>query len=421
DERHGKAEYGLNIAGALNAKFAGIQDAFVAVFPPPPVNGLGTVGGFKLELEDRAGLGEAALNDATQAILGRAYQTPQLAGLFSGYRINVPQLDVEVDREKVKREGIVLTDLFQTMQTYLGSVYVNDFNKFGRTYQVKVQADAQFRATADNIAQLKVRNAQGAMVPLGSVITVKQSHGPDQGLRYNGYPSADINGGPAPGYSSGQAQEAIEGIMRDVLPNGIGYEWTDLTYQQKLSGNTAVFIFPLCVLLVFLVLAAQYESWSLPLAVILIVPMSLLCAIGGVWLTKGDNNIFTQIGFLVLIGLACKNAILIVEFARELHLQGKSRVEAALEACRIRLRPILMTSFAFIMGVLPLVFSSGAGAEMRHAMGVAVFSGMLGVTFFGLVLTPVFYVVLQSLVERRPAAARQFALEPAHDEESKHV
>ncbi|HEV7365026.1 MAG TPA: efflux RND transporter permease subunit [Gemmatimonadales bacterium] len=421
DERHGKEQYGLNIAGALNAKFAGIQDAFVAVFPPPPVNGLGTVGGFKLELEDRAGLGETALNDATQAILGRAYQTPQLAGIFSGYRINVPQLDVEVDREKVKREGIVLTDLFQTMQAYLGSVYVNDFNKFGRTYQVKVQADAQFRATADNIAQLKVRNAQGAMVPLGSVITVKQSHGPDQGLRYNGYPSADINGGPAPGYSSGQAQEAIEGIMHDVLPNGIGYEWTDLTYQQKLSGNTAVFIFPLCVLLVFLVLAAQYESWSLPLAVILIVPMSLLCAIGGVWLTKGDNNIFTQIGFLVLIGLACKNAILIVEFARELHLQGKSRVEAALEACRIRLRPILMTSFAFIMGVLPLVFSSGAGAEMRHAMGVAVFSGMLGVTFFGLVLTPVFYVAIQGLVERRTRAARQFVVQPAHDEESRHA
>jgi hydrophobe/amphiphile efflux-1 (HAE1) family protein len=421
DERHGKDEYGLNIAGALNAKFGGIQDAFVAVFPPPPVNGLGTVGGFKLELEDRAGLGETALNDATQAILGRAYQTPQLAGVFSGYRVNVPQLDVEVDRDKVKQEGIVLTDLFQTMQAYLGSVYVNDFNKFGRTYQVKVQADAQFRATADNIAQLKVRNSQGAMIPLGSVITVKQSHGPDQATRYNGYPSADINGGPAPGYSSGQAEAAIEGIMRDVLPNGIGYEWTDLTYQQKLSGNTAVFIFPLCVLLVFLVLAAQYESWSLPLAVILIVPMSLLCAIGGVWLTKGDNNIFTQIGFLVLIGLACKNAILIVEFARELHLQGKPRVEAALEACRIRLRPILMTSFAFIMGVLPLVFSSGAGAEMRHAMGVAVFSGMLGVTFFGLVLTPVFYVVLQGLVERKVRGARQFALEPAHDEESRHV
>ena len=372
----------------------------MAVFPPPPVNGLGQVGGFKLELEDRAGLGEAALNDATQALLGRAYQTPELTGLFSSYRINVPQLEVEVDREKVKREGISLTDLFQTMQVYLGSVYVNDFNRFGRTYQVKVQADAQYRATADNIAQLKVRNAQGAMVPLGSVVQVKQSHGPDQGLRYNGYPAADINGGPAPGASSGQAEAAIERLAQEVLPNGIGYEWTDLSYQQRLSGNTAVFIFPLCVLLAFLVLAAQYESWSLPLAVILIVPMSLLCAITGVWLTKGDNNIFTQIGFLVLIGLACKNAILIVEFARELHMQGRSPVEAALEACRIRLRPILMTSFAFIMGVLPLVFSSGAGAEMRHAMGVAVFSGMLGVTFFGLILTPVFYVVIQSVAER---------------------
>jgi multidrug efflux pump len=306
-----------------------------------------------------------------------------------------------VDREKVKQEGISLTDLFQTMQVYLGSVYANDFNRFGRTYQVKVQADAQYRATADNIAQLKVRNAQGAMVPLGSVVQVRESHGPDQSLRYNGYPAADINGGPAPGFSSGQAEAAIERIAAEVLPNGIGYEWTDLSYQQRLSGSTAIFIFPLCVLLAFLVLAAQYESWSLPLAVILIVPMSLLCAITGVYLTKGDNNIFTQIGFLVLIGLACKNAILIVEFARELHMQGRSAVEAALEACRIRLRPILMTSFAFIMGVLPLVFSSGAGAEMRHAMGVAVFSGMLGVTFFGLVLTPVFYVGISQIVERR--------------------
>ncbi len=403
DERHGKDEYGLNIAGALNGKFSGIQDAFVAVFPPPPVNGLGQVGGFKLELEDRAGLGETALNDATQALLGKAYQTPALTGLFTSYRINVPQLEVEVDREKVKREGISLTDLFQTMQVYLGSVYANDFNRFGRTYQVKVQADAQYRATAENIAQLKVRNAQGAMVPLGSVVQVKESHGPDQGLRYNGYPAADINGGPAPGFSSGQAEAAIEAIAAEVLPNGIGYEWTDLSYQQRLSGSTAIFVFPLCVLLAFLVLAAQYESWSLPLAVILIVPMSLLCALTGIWLTKGDNNIFTQIGFLVLIGLACKNAILIVEFARELHLQGRSPVEAALEACRIRLRPILMTSFAFIMGVLPLVFSTGAGAEMRHAMGVAVFSGMLGVTFFGLVLTPVFYVTILHIVERRRA------------------
>ncbi len=405
DERKSKAEYGLTLAGTLNGRFSGIQDAFVAVFPPPPVNGLGQVGGFKLMLEDRAGLGEETLNEATQALIGKAYQTPELAGVFTSYRINVPQLEVVVDREKVKQEGISLTDLFQTMQVYLGSVYANDFNRFGRTYQVKVQADAQYRATADNIAQLKVRNAQGAMVPLGSVVQVRESHGPDQSLRYNGYPAADINGGPAPGFSSGQAEAAVERIAAEVLPNGIGYEWTDLSYQQRLSGSTAIFIFPLCVLLAFLVLAAQYESWSLPLAVILIVPMSLLCAITGVYLTKGDNNIFTQIGFLVLIGLACKNAILIVEFARELHMQGRSAVEAALEACRIRLRPILMTSFAFIMGVLPLVFSSGAGAEMRHAMGVAVFSGMLGVTFFGLVLTPVFYVGISQIVERRRRAA----------------
>jgi multidrug efflux pump len=401
EERKSKAEYGLTLAGTLNGKFAGIQDAFVAVFPPPPVNGLGQVGGFKLMLEDKAGLGDAALNEATQALIGKAYQTPELAGVFTGYRINVPQLEVVVDREKVKQEGISLTDLFQTMQVYLGSVYANDFNKFGRTYQVKVQADAQYRATADNITQLKVRNAAGEMVPLGSVVQVRQGHGPDQSLRYNGYPAADINGGPAPGFSSGQAEAAIERIAAEVLPNGIGYEWTDLSYQQRLSGSTAIFIFPLCVLLAFLVLAAQYESWSLPLAVILIVPMSLLCAITGVFVTKGDNNIFTQIGFLVLIGLACKNAILIVEFARELHMQGRSVIDSALEACRLRLRPILMTSFAFVMGVLPLVFSSGAGSEMRHAMGVAVFSGMLGVTFFGLVLTPVFYVVIQSVVERR--------------------
>jgi multidrug efflux pump len=243
------------------------------------------------------------------------------------------------------------------------------------------------------------------------VIRVKQSYGPDRGLRYNAYSAADINGGPAPGVSSGQAQAVMERLLKETLPNGIGYEWTDLTYQQILAGNTAAFVFPLCVLLAFLVLAAQYESWTLPLAVILIVPMCLLFAITGVWVTRGDNNIFTQIGFLVLVGLACKNAILIVEFARELQLRGRSTVQAALEACRIRLRPILMTSFAFIMGVVPLVFSSGAGAEMRHAMGVAVFSGMLGVTFFGLVLTPLFYVVVHRLVERR-APAEPPAIQP---------
>jgi hydrophobe/amphiphile efflux-1 (HAE1) family protein len=418
EERKSKAEYGLAIAGALNQKLSSIQDAFIAVFPPPPVSGLGTVGGFKMQLEDRAGLGEEALYRATQALIGKAYQTPQLAGLFSSFQINVPQLDAEVDREKVKQEGISLTDLFQTMQVYLGSVYVNDFNRFGRTYQVIVQADAPYRATADDIAKLKVRNGSGEMVPLGSIVRVKQSYGPDRGLRYNAYPSADINGGPAPGVSSGQATAIMERLAAETLPNGIGYEWTDLTYQQLLAGNTAVFVFPLCVLLAFLVLAAQYESWSLPLAVILIVPMSLLCAIGGVWLTRGDNNIFTQIGFLVLIGLACKNAILIVEFARELQIRGMSKVEAALEASRLRLRPILMTSLAFIMGVVPLVLSSGAGAEMRHAMGVAVFSGMLGVTFFGLLLTPVFYVLIQGLVERRVRVAEPA---PAVLEEGSHA
>jgi hydrophobe/amphiphile efflux-1 (HAE1) family protein len=401
EERRSKELYGPAIAGALNQKFAGIQDAFVAVFPPPPVNGLGVVGGFKMQIEDRAGLGEEALAKATQALLGRVYQTPALGGGFSSNRIDVPQLDVEVDREKAKQAGVALTDLFGTMQAYLGSVYVNDFNRFGRTYQVIVQADAPYRANAESIAQLEVRNREGTMVPLGSLLQVKQSRGPDQLMHYNSYPAADINGGPAPGVSSGAAVAAMERLASETLPNGIGFEWTDLTYQQQLAGNTTALVFLLCVLLVFLVLAAQYESWSLPAAVILIVPLCLMCAAAGIWLTGGDNNVFTQVGFLVLIGLACKNAILIVEFARDLEREGRSPVQAALEAARIRLRPILMTSFAFIMGVIPLVLSTGAGAEIRQAMGVAVFAGMLGVTFFGLVLTPVFYVLLRGLGARR--------------------
>jgi len=405
EERRSKELYGPAIAGALNQKFASIQDAFVAVFPPPPVNGLGVVGGFKLELEDRAGLGEQELAKATQALVGRANQTPELAGLFSGHRIDVPQLDVDVDRAKVKQAGLSLTELFQTMQIYLGSVYVNDFNRFGRTYQVIAQADAPFRATADSIAQLKVRNARGQMVPLGSVLQVRSSRGPDLQMHYNAYPAADINGGPAPGVSSGAAVAAMERLARETLPNGIGFEWTDLTYQQQLAGNTTGLVFLLCILLVYLVLAAQYESWALPVAVILIVPMCLLCAATGISLTKGDNNVFTQVGFLVLIGLACKNAILIVEFARELEHEGRSPIAAALEAARIRLRPILMTSFAFIMGVIPLVVSTGAGAEIRKAMGVAVFAGMLGVTFFGLVLTPVFYVLVRGVGLKRVRVA----------------
>jgi multidrug efflux pump len=293
---------------------------------------------------------------------------------------------------------------------------VKDFNQFGRTYQVRVQADAQFRSHADQIAQLKVRSDKGEMIPLSSLMRVKDSYGPDRVQRYNGYVSADINGGAAPGISSGQAQAALEKIALETLPKGVSFEWTELTYQEILSGNTMVLVFPLCVLLVFLVLAAQYESWTLPLAVILIVPMSILCALIGVKLTGGDNNIFTQIALFVLVGLASKNAILIVEFARELEDHGRSVVEAALEACRLRLRPILMTSIAFIMGVVPLVFSSGAGAEMRHAMGVAVFGGMLGVTFFGLFLTPVFYVLLRTFaksLEKKGATPEKMIAEGA--------
>jgi multidrug efflux pump len=286
------------------------------------------------------------------------------------------------------------------MQVYLGSIYVNDFNLFGRTYQVLAQADAPFRATPENIAQLKTRNSQGQMVPLGSLVQVRESHGPDRVFRYNGYLAADITGGPAPGYSSGQAQAAIERVLAEVMPNGIKYEWTDLTYQQILAGNTMVYVFPLCVLFVFLVLAALYESWTLPLAIILIVPLCVLFAMIGVKVTGGDNNIFTQIALFVLVGLACKNAILIVEFAELKRRAGMDVVEAAIEAARLRLRPILMTSVAFIMGVVPLVLASGAGAEMRHAIGIAVFSGMLGVTVFGLFLTPVFYVAIERLAER---------------------
>ncbi|HSC32215.1 MAG TPA: efflux RND transporter permease subunit [Gemmatimonadaceae bacterium] len=407
EERKRKDESGPAIVAALNQKFFAIQDAFIAVFPPPAVNGLGSVGGFKMELEDRAGLGQEALYKAAQELSAKANQTGQFSGVYTSYQINVPQLFADVDRDRVKQQGVELSDLFQTLQIYLGSVYVNDFNRFGRTYQVMAQADAPYRATAEDIAQLKVKNNKGDMVPLGSLIDVKPSFGPDQVMHYNAYPSADINGGPAPGVSSGQAVATMEQLAQETLPNGIGYEWTELTYQQILAGNTALLVFPLCVLLAFLVLAAQYESWSLPFVVILIVPMCLFSAIMGVWLSHGDNNVFTQIGLLVLVGLACKNAILIVEFARDLELQGHDPVHAALEACRIRLRPILMTSFAFIMGVVPLVVAFGAGAEMRHAMGVAVFSGMLGVTFFGLLLTPVFYVVVRGLVHKRAQASTE--------------
>jgi multidrug efflux pump len=396
------------IAGEVNMRLGAIQDAFMFVLSPPPVNGLGNATGFKLELQDRASLGEEALYGVVQQLMGRVYGNPDsgITQFFSNYQINVPQLFADIDRTKAKQMGVKLGDVYEAMQTYLGSLYVNDFNKFGRTFQVIVQADAPYRATAEDIAAIKVRNEAGQMVALGSLMTVKPTFGPGAVGRYNAYYSADINGAPKPGVSSGQAQAEMEKILAETLPRGIGYEWTELVYQEKIAGNTMVYIFPLCVLLVFLVLAATYESWTLPLAIILIVPMCILCAMAGVWISgllgaPGDNNIFTKVALVVLVGLACKNAILIVEFAKDLEEKGEKLMHAIVHACRMRLRPILMTSIAFIAGVTPLILSSGAGAEMRKAMGVAVFSGMLGVTVFGLFLTPVFYVVLRRFTERR--------------------
>src|SRR2546429_4592982 len=396
---------GPAIAGELNQQFASIQDAFVLTVPPPPVMGLGTIGGFKLFVEDRADLGYDALYQNIQSIIGKSYQTPGLAGTFSTFTVNVPQLDADIDRVKAKQQGVPLQNLFETMQIYLGSLYVNDFNRFGRTYQVIAQADAQFRDRAEDITRLKTRNAKGQMVPLGTLVKVTETHGPDRAMRYNGYPAAEINGGPAPRFRSGQAEALLAKLANENLPKGAAFQGTAPTYPRNLAGNTAVYVYPLCLLLVFLVLAAQYESFRLPLAIILIVPMCLLFAITGVWLKGSDNNIFTQIGLIGLVGLACKNAILIVEFAK--HKQDDAHLspfDAAIEACRLRLRPILMTSIAFIAGVSPLVVAHGAGAEMRQAMGVAVFAGMIGVTLFGLFLTPVFYVTLMKLGwKKKPA------------------
>ncbi|MEC7691479.1 MAG: efflux RND transporter permease subunit, partial [Pseudomonadota bacterium] len=402
-DREGKGLTAGAIAGQLNQKFAAIKEAYVAVFPPPPVLGLGTIGGFRLQLQDRGNLGFETLNEVTQQVVQKAWANPVLTDTFSSYRVSVPQLDVDVDRTKAIGMGVNIDTLFDTLQAYLGSVYVNDFNLFGRTYQVNVQADSQFRQDAEQIRQFKVRNAQGEMIPLGAFLDINHTAGPDRVMHYNGYVTAEINGAPMPGFSSDEAKVAIEKILDETLPIGMTYEWTELTYQQILAGDASLYVFPLVVLLVFLVLAAQYESLSLPLAIILIVPMTLLSALIGVGIYGGDNNIFTQIGLIVLFGLATKNAILIVEFAKELEEEGRTALEAVKEACRLRLRPILMTSIAFIMGVLPMVISTGAGAEMRQAMGVAVFSGMIGVTFFGLVLTPVFYYLLRR--NRKPASA----------------
>ncbi|EWH11429.1 AcrAB-TolC efflux pump [Catenovulum agarivorans DS-2] len=394
DQRNDPSMSAAAIAAELNKRYAVIDEAFVAVFPPPPVLGLGTTGGFKLQLEDRGNLGFEALFNSLQQVMAAGNQRPELMGLFSSFRIQVPQMDIDIDREQALLQGIPLTEVFNALQVYLGSVYVNDFNMFGRTYQVTAQADAKYRLDAKQILSLKVRNNQGEMVPLGAVIKVTPATGPDRVMHYNGYPSAELNGSAAFGYSSDQAKQAIEQVLAETLPEGMAFEWTEVTYQQILAGNTMVYIFPLVVLLVFMVLAAQYESLRLPLAIILIVPMTIFSALAGVWLIGGDNNIFTQIGLIVLVALACKNAILMVEFAKEQQDVGISKLQAIVEAGRLRLRPILMTSIAFTAGVVPLVLASGAGSEMRQAMGVAVFSGMIGVTVFGLLFTPVFYALV---------------------------
>lgn len=378
------------------------------------MQGLGTIGGFKLYIEDRGDNGLDALYGATQGLIAEASKTPGLSGIFSSFTINTPQLDADVDRAKAKAMGVPLQNVFETMQINLGSLYVNDFNRFGRTYQVVAQADAKFRGHAEDIMRLKTKNNAGQLVPLGALLKVNETYGPDRVMRYNGYPAAEINGAAAPGYSSGQAEALIEKLAAQNLPKGMVLDWTELTFQKIIAGNAGLWIYPLSILLVFLVLAAQYESFRLPFAVILIVPMALFSAMFGIWLTSGENNVFTQIGLIVLIGLAAKNAILIVEFALKRRDEGAGIVEAALDAARLRLRPILMTSIAFIAGVFPLVVSTGAGAEMRHAMGVAVFAGMIGVTFFGLFFTPVFYVVLEKLGVRKAAPVSPALPAPEH-------
>ncbi|KGT88822.1 transporter [Erwinia typographi] len=394
------------INAEINAKLAKIQEGFTFSIMPPPILGLGQGAGYSLYIQDRAGLGYGALQEAANAMAGTIMQTPGLHFPISTYQANVPQLDAQVDRDKAKAQGVALTDLFGTLQTYLGSSYINDFNRFGRTWKVYAQADGQFRDSIEDIANLRTRNASGEMVPIGSMVHIGTTYGPDPVIRYNGFPAADLIGDADPRVlSSAEAMQAVQGIADQILPNGMNIEWTDLSYQQSTQGHAAIIVFPVAVLLAFLVLAALYESWTLPLAVILIVPMTMLSALFGVWLTGGDNNVFVQVGLVVLMGLACKNAILIVEFARELEMQGRTIVQAALEACRLRLRPIVMTSIAFIAGTIPLMLGHGAGAEVRTVTGITVFAGMLGVTLFGLFLTPVFYVTLRKLVKKEQPAA----------------
>ncbi|HXF54718.1 MAG TPA: multidrug efflux RND transporter permease subunit [Hyphomicrobiaceae bacterium] len=393
------------IQGQLFARLAAIEEAFMVVIQPPSVQGIGNAGGFRMMIEDRAGRGPQALQGAVYAMMGRAAQTPGVAQVFSLYETSTPQLYLDIDRTKAQMLGVEIADVFSALQIYVGSSYVNDFNLFGRTYRVTAQADAAHRLDADDVLRIRVRNGDGQTVPLASFTTVRDISGPYRVPRYNLYPAAELDGAAAPGYSQGQAIEIMERLAAETLPDGFGFEWTTLAFQQIRAGNTALFAFALAVVFVFLVLAAQFESVTLPLAVIMIVPMCLVAAISGVILRGQDNNILTQVGFVVLIGLAAKNAILIVEFAKQLEDQGRNLGEAAVEAARLRFRPVLMTSLAFIFGVTPLVWAIGAGAELRQVLGTTVFFGMIGVTAFGLIFTPAFYVICRRLagVGRRHA------------------
>jgi hydrophobe/amphiphile efflux-1 (HAE1) family protein len=396
------------ITAELFKRLAGFQEALILVIQPPPVAGIGNAGGVRMMVEDRAGRGSQALLDATSEMVTKAQQTPGLTQVFTLFENSTPQIYLEIDRTKAQLLGINIADVFAALQVYIGSAYVNDFNLLGRTFRVTAQADAPYRRDPGDILKIRVRNSNGETVPLGSFTTVRNIAGPYRVPRYNLYPAAELDATAIPGYSQGQAIESLEKIAAETLPDGFGYEWTTLAFQQIRAGNTAIFAFALAVLFVFLVLAAQYESLTLPLAVILIVPMCLVASISGVILRGQDNNILTQVGFIVLIGLAAKNAILIVEFAKQLEDQGRDRWAAAVEAARLRLRPILMTSLAFIFGVMPLVWAIGAGAELRQTLGTAVFAGMIGVTAFGLIFTPIFYVVCRWLAEKtsrhRPTA-----------------
>ncbi len=403
-ERDGLSE--AVILNSMRERLASIQDAFIITIPPPPVSGIGTAGGFKMMLEDREGLGPEALEKAAQTLGAAANQTPGLVGVFSPFSTRTPSVYADIDRERAQKLGVTPSQVFEALQVYLGSAYINDFNYLGRTYQVTAQADARFRENDEAIARLKTRNASGAMVPIGSVAHLHDTTGPYRVPRYNLFPAAELQGSTLPGVSSGYALAAMERLAAEKLPHGIGYEWTDLAYQQETAGNTAILVFGASVLFVFLVLAAQYESWTLPLSVVMIVPMCLLAAVTGLLLRGMNVDILAQIGFVVLVGLAAKNAILIVEFAKQGEEEGLSARQAAVQAARTRLRPILMTSFAFILGVIPLAIATGAGAEMRQSLGTAVFAGMLGVTGFGLIFTPVFYAVIRRLfAARRPVEA----------------